>query len=168
MTDVNKYTAINLPDGLIRIGDEMFAGSTSLKEISISDSVTKIDDFLFADCTALTEISLPDGIKEIPWSCFSNCKSLKKVKLPASLESIGKEAFKDCVSLTELDIPEGVKIGKDAFLNGPVVNMKKKEEELPVLDVKSGFGRNMMIETDGKPVRFVGEALGMKVNWKSE
>jgi len=104
---------INLP--VISIGEEAFAGCTSLTNVIIPNGVTSIGDWAFDDCTSLISVTIPNFIIN-----FSGGTSLTSVTIPNSVTSIGGGAFADCTSLTGVTIPNGVtSIGDWAFDDCP-------------------------------------------------
>lgn len=137
----NSLVSIKLPDTLISIGDEAFAGCKNLTSINIRDGVTSIGKSAFYKCSSLISVELPsrltsieestfsfcesltsivikEGVTSIGESAFSNCKSLTSVKLPTTLTNIGDSIFEHCTSLTSIAIPENIKkISEAAFID---------------------------------------------------
>ena len=129
---------VNLPEGLIRLGTNVFSNCFSLKKISfpstlseipsiaynteyggsnnlndlttviIADGIEKIGNDAFREAPLLTNIELPDTLKEIENNAFDGCSSLKEITLPEGLEKIGDNVFNNCTSLTEIVLPEGL------------------------------------------------------------
>ena len=66
--------AVDIPYGVISIGEYAFGGCISLESITIPDSVARIGYCAFSSCTNLESVILPDGIKieeeafiDTPW-----------------------------------------------------------------------------------------------------
>ncbi|MBO4540043.1 MAG: leucine-rich repeat domain-containing protein, partial [Clostridia bacterium] len=79
------------------LGENCFAGMTSLKKVTLPASVKTIAANAFADCTSLEEIVFSDGISEVV---------------------IKKYAFNGCTALVDFTVPEGIKEIEDlAFVN---------------------------------------------------
>ena len=98
------------------IGDDAFAGCTSLTSITIPNSVTSIGDDAFASCTSLTSITIPNSVTSIGDDAFWHCNALVSITIPNSVTSIGRAAFRYCYSLTSVTIGNSVtSIGDDAF-----------------------------------------------------
>ena len=138
-------TTYNIPDGVIKIGDNAFYACSSLTSVTIPDSVTEIGSQAFSGCTKLAEFkgkyaadggrcliidntivayaeasgttyNIPDGVVAIGNSTFGACFNLTSVTIPDSVTKIGDQAFSYCVSLTSMTIPESVtEIGDYAF-----------------------------------------------------
>lgn len=76
----------------------VFAGCTSLKEISLPDAAVPSEigaNSIFDGCTALEKIHIP---KNSQWRklgdyFFRNCTSLREVNIPANITFIGRGAF---------------------------------------------------------------------------
>ena len=100
--------SVNLPEGLIKIGDRAFENCSKLMTINIPSTVVEIGRSAFAGCKSLRKIELNDNIKRIRQSTFSNCENLANFVIPKSVQSFGKHAFLNCESITEMDIPDGV------------------------------------------------------------
>jgi hypothetical protein len=99
--DIGKFVSNNtIPSG-------MFSGCTSLTDVSsIPDTVIDIGREAFAGCSAITAITLPSSLIYISREAFRGT-SLTSITLPASLTSITFGAF-DGTSIAKLDIPAGV------------------------------------------------------------
>ncbi len=126
-----------IPDGVLKIPDKAFRGSSRLKYISIPDTIKMIGNSAFAGCgcdgvylpprvieigdyaysgTKITEAILNDGIIKIGDGTFSGCNMLETVSLPESLRNIGNDAFSGCKKLTEIVLPPYLEtIGTAAF-----------------------------------------------------
>lgn len=83
--DVDYYingelvTDLNIPDGIINIGDYAFSGCKSLKTVTISSNVERIGIDAFRDCSNLKSITIPDSVTEIGegWNeAFKGCDDL--------------------------------------------------------------------------------------------
>jgi len=95
-------TSYVIPDGVMSIGNYLFAGRTRLTEVMIPDSVTDIGSYAFAGCTGLTHATIPDSVERLDWYVFSGCTSLKSVTVPECTSYI----FSGCTSLTDVTISE--------------------------------------------------------------
>ena len=108
--------SITLPDTLVHIGEKAFWGCSYLKEIKIPANVINIGTEAFLRCSGLREIVIPEGIIRIERSTFDNCTKLQKITLPSTLKEIGERAFYWCRELTDLELPDGIEaIGDKAF-----------------------------------------------------
>ena len=111
-----SLTSIVIPDSVTSIGDEAFRGCTGLTSITIPDGVTSIGNYAFYGCGSLTSITIPDGVTSIGDSAFYGCESLTSIVIPDSVTSIGDSTFYGCDSLMSIVIPDGVTtIGDSAF-----------------------------------------------------
>lgn len=114
--DCTKLTDINLPDGLLSIGDFAFGNCHALKEIKIPDSTETIGNEAFYYCTSLEKIEIPSTVTTIGYRAFYRCQKLDDVTLKEGLVTIGEHAFYSCTSLDEIKIPASVSsIGLNAF-----------------------------------------------------
>ena len=112
----NTAASYNIPNSVKEIGDEAFAGCTSLKIVAIPDSVEKIDSEAFKDCTNLASIVISNNVKEIGYAAFKCCRSLTSIVIPEGVKKIESHAFESCTNLTSIVIPKGVEeIDYDAF-----------------------------------------------------
>ncbi len=114
--DRKGITGVYLLDGILSIGDEAFAGCSSLEIIEIPSTVVRIGKGAFRGCESLKEIILPDSLIEIEEGAFEGCDSLERVVSKSKLKTIGDSAFAGCSSLSEVVLADGVgSIGAFAF-----------------------------------------------------
>ena len=83
----SKLREIELPEGIIEIGDNCFENCTALKKINIKEGLKRIGINAFAH-SGLEEVKLPESIIEIGNGAFNNCKDLYDINLPSEIESI--------------------------------------------------------------------------------
>ena len=102
-------TDIVIPDSVVEIGQNAFAGCSRLAGVSIPNSVTTIGAGAFNGCTGLIGISIPESVTTIGNSAFSGCTGLTGISIPGSVTTIGASAFSGCEGLTSLTIPDSVK-----------------------------------------------------------
>ena len=65
--------SIVLPTGMNEIGDEAFAGDTSIQEAVIPSGVTSIGDRAFAGCFSLNKVDIPESLIHFGEDVFSGC-----------------------------------------------------------------------------------------------
>ena len=61
------------------IGDEAFAGNTSLTSIAIPGSVSSIGQDVFWNCTSLSSVTIPGSVTSISAGTFVGCASLTAI-----------------------------------------------------------------------------------------
>ncbi|MDE7209106.1 MAG: leucine-rich repeat domain-containing protein [Clostridia bacterium] len=119
-----KETYINIPEGIVGIGDEAFYNCYELTSIFIPSSVTSIGTQAFASCNKLTSITVDS--KNTKYFSEGNCIIEKDTGtliagcnnsvIPNSVTSIMDYAFFRCMNLTTINIPDSVvSVGKGAF-----------------------------------------------------
>ncbi|MBQ3126988.1 MAG: leucine-rich repeat domain-containing protein, partial [Clostridia bacterium] len=116
--DCRHLRAVQLPAGLLQLGEAPFAACTALTEITIEENnrFCTVDGVLFtADMATLIcypparageHYTVPDGVRGIADSAFRFC-ALTGVELPDSLLRIGREAF-SYSAVTSIALPEGL------------------------------------------------------------
>lgn len=130
---------IELPEGIIEIGDSVFEGCYNLRTIAIPEtvktigvrafaysgldyihipaSVTCISAGAFQRCLCLEKVTFAEkGLMTIGASAFEECYSLERVVLPDTVKDLGERLFKSCFNLAEVKVLKGVtKIPADMF-----------------------------------------------------
>ena len=141
LPDNPLITKIELPDGILAVGDSAFNGCTSLAQITNADDLKTIGQDAFTDTPwftaylkqdgliylgsilyvyngdmpADTQITVKEGTTAIANGAFNKQSNLTSVVLPNGLTSIGDRAFAG-TSLTQVTIPASVTdIGSEAF-----------------------------------------------------
>lgn len=115
----------DVPDGVLIIGDNAFAGCEDLDHVYISESVVEIGDHAFSHNQSLRRVKMPDTMRCICDNAFDDCQELRSVETYHSGASydddsiskeIGASAFRFCTSLERIDIPDGIEyVGDFAF-----------------------------------------------------
>ena len=145
-----KAGALAVPEGVLEIGSEAFAGCKNLESVLLPSSVSRIQTTYltvgnsyssidipptFAGCSSLQSIlvaadnvtySSRDGILcdksgRVLLSCPNGRAGT--VDIPHDVTGIGACAFRGCVGIESVLIPSGVtSVGKDAFLGTKIVD----------------------------------------------
>lgn len=126
---ITKYLGnasfVKVPDGIIRIGEDVFRDCFNLCKVEIPSTVTDIggraflgtgwlseqqklsdmvvlNGILIDSNKSIEEICIPDNIRIITEWAFANCFSLKKLTLDASKVTVKGYAFRNCFNLKEI------------------------------------------------------------------
>ena len=114
--DCDNLYEIEIPQGVVNIGEKAFARLDHLKNIDIPDSVTNITTLAFYRCNGLVSVQVPGSVTAIKNGTFRECNNLKKVILNEGITGIEQYAFYDCELLEEISIPGTVTtVGNSAF-----------------------------------------------------
>ncbi len=94
----------------------MFAGCTSLAEVTLEGDLRTVADSAFTGCSALRALDFGERLEAIGADAFEGCSSLRLLYLPESLRSIADGAFAGCSSLEMLFLGDRLeKVGDRAF-----------------------------------------------------
>ncbi len=131
-------------DGLLVIGgggavnDRAFTWGDRITAVEIGDGITKLGDFVFEGSVNLTRVDLGEGLQIIGEAAFSECTALKEVVIPDSVTSLngGRElgyaglgAFNGCTNLEHITIGRGV-----SFIPYGFVHKSEKLETVIIPD----------------------------------
>lgn len=103
-----------LPDVLENLGRYSFSG-TSLEIITLPGSIVRSGDYVFSGCTSLKSVTFNDGFSEISSRMFSGCTALSEVVISSGVKAIGDYAFAYCTGLKKITIPSETTVGDGAF-----------------------------------------------------
>jgi hypothetical protein len=106
----DKSDHINIPFGVIAIGDNSFVPYAKMKTISFPSGLQSIGFEAFYNCKNLLSAEIPDGVTEIGKWAFAECSSLKTFTFSKNMTVIAAHFFQNCHSLKEFDIPNNIKI----------------------------------------------------------
>lgn len=84
---------------LMRMGDSVFSGCTSLTTVDYPTRLTGIPAGTFENCTSLTSFAFPPAVTTVHEYAFRG-SGLTSLTIPASVTAIGEEAFYNCAQLT--------------------------------------------------------------------
>lgn len=80
------------------IGQNAFAGQSSLEAVIMSDTIVRIESGAFRSCTNLTSVVFSKGLTTIRSEAFGDCDQLRVVELPSSLKSLEGNVFPYCAN----------------------------------------------------------------------
>lgn len=111
------YSIAYASSSLTYIGDEAFAGCTSLRTTNIPLRTTHIGDGAYLGCILLDDIKLPDKLEYLGRSAFQSCTSLRSINIPWQITAVPDYAFFGCTALESVDFGRHLEsIGREAFL----------------------------------------------------
>lgn len=117
-------TAINLPEGLTKIGGNAFR-NTRITQIKIPSTVKEIGNYAFSMCSNLKSIEIPGSVSTLPESLFVRCTALESVIINEGVTSAQYAVFNDCMSLKRVEFPESMtSISSTLFMNCAVEYVK--------------------------------------------
>ena len=97
----SNLSAVELPDGLTRIGDCAFMGRP-ISNIEIPQSVTTIAFAAFSGCDKLETLVIPASVTQIVDQAFNCCSALESIVVPVSVQRFPTGIFAGCTSLREI------------------------------------------------------------------
>lgn len=103
--DCISLKEINLPEGLLELGECTFENCSSLKSITIPNTINYIRSGTFFK-SGLESIYIPEDILSIGCCAFQWCYNLKTITIPVTskITSIGYQAF-DGTPFNHIDLP---------------------------------------------------------------
>ena len=88
----SRTKVLTVPDGVVTIQDDTFAGNPYLEEVILPDTVEYIGYWAFNTCSALKKVNIPESCTAIGEFAF-NSTALTSIHIPASVTHIGYSAF---------------------------------------------------------------------------
>lgn len=134
----NNITYIYIPSSVVSIGEQSFAGATSLRELDLSDAsgLKVIGKDAFKNTTSLSSVDLTNtavtvigesafqgsgiteiilgGVEKIEGSAFNGAAALVNIDLSGVIH-IGAYAFQDCAKLLNINLASLRTLGNNAF-----------------------------------------------------
>lgn len=90
---------VNLPEGILAIGEQAFYEAQNLETINFPDSLITISSYAFNGCKNLKNVTFCNKLKTIGENSFENCTFLESINIPDSLNKIYFKAFQNCEKL---------------------------------------------------------------------
>ncbi|ALU13465.1 leucine rich repeat-containing protein [Eubacterium limosum] len=111
---------LSIPEGVIQIEEEAFAGNGDIKTVVLPDSVTVIEDGAFMHCRHLENIVFSKNLIDLGFDTFKDCDALKSVDLSACtrIMSINDSCFEGCAVLESVRLPPFLKEIRDYAFAG--------------------------------------------------
>lgn len=109
-----KITGIIIPEGVTRIGNNVFDGCGQLDSVTLPSTLKSIGEFCFHDCLSLRSITVPDGVEAIGNNAFDGC-GITEITLPDSVTDMGEYVFSRCIALRKAHLPVMYKIPEGTF-----------------------------------------------------
>ena len=129
-----------VPDGVISIEDDAFAGCINLMEIVLPESVDYIGYDAFSGCSSLKHIKMPkymaEGMQE---NTFFGCSSLEEISFPNGIRSIGANDFDWCDSLKKITFGRTMQHPVDFALALPALEEIIVDPENPYFTAENGI-----------------------------
>ncbi len=112
--------SVSVPSSVTKIGNNVFAGKTSLKSFNFG-GITEIGDYAFAG-SGLTSVTLPASVEYVGKGAFEGCVNLASANIAdTKIDALSDSAFRSCDSLKTITLPSGVTaIGASAFEDTPL------------------------------------------------
>ena len=101
-----KKTEIEIPIGVLTIGDAAFGYCRNLKDFDMPRNIVSIGIAAFEGCVSLTKVELPDNLTTIGGAAFYGCTGLKSISLGKQLRDMDEDTFGKCSNLTQVTIDE--------------------------------------------------------------
>ncbi len=152
-----------IPDGVVKIANDVFWGNSVITSIYMPDSVKSIGSSVFGGCINLSEIHFSKNLERVGEYAFSGTKWLSDKKdeggfiiengflfyadnckgdvvIPDNVTHICDSVFKRCYDIKSVTFPDSVKyIGKYAFFDCDSIISISLPKELTEID-DSAFG----------------------------
>lgn len=113
--ECTNLSTVHLSEGLQKIHERAFAGSSISHKLIIPESVTEIGDEAFR-LIQVKDVSILGSIQTLGVDVFYGCGKLKRVSLPPRIRRISDRMFSNCTNLKKINIPPSVtEIGHEAF-----------------------------------------------------
>ena len=107
----NLSGSLTIPDSVTGIGKEAFEGC-ALRSIDLPQGLITLGERAFKNCKGLTSVIVPDACTLMGKEAFRECSSLTAIDMGQGVTTIGDNALRE-TAITVLELPESVKeLGK--------------------------------------------------------
>lgn len=84
---------VEIPEGVVTIGQDVFAWDDTVEEIHLPSTLRNIDDGAFFYCENLKNVYLNDGLENIGFRAFYYNKQLESMTIPSSVVEIANDGI---------------------------------------------------------------------------
>lgn len=88
-----KKTVVEIPEGVVAIGQDVFAWNDTVEEVYMPTTLKTIDDGAFFYCENLQAVHLNDGLEKIGFRAFYYNSKLKSITIPESVVEIAEDGI---------------------------------------------------------------------------
>lgn len=113
-SDFDKLYDVSFPCSLVKIGSNAFKHCAELKCIDLRN-VNFIGEYAFSGCSSLHDITFGENIGYLCNGTFLGCSSIEEIVIPKNITYIGCDCFRDCINLSFADIQGAMEIDNNAF-----------------------------------------------------
>ena len=111
-----NLVAVDIPEGVERIGKMAFYRCYSLNTVSFPTKLTSIGRHAFYNCYILENVNLlHTNLQELGQLAFCECSELKSMTIPDSLQTLDKRIFYYCSKL----VPSSIDVSINAIVTTP-------------------------------------------------
>lgn len=102
-------SSLTIPASVTEIQDSAFAWGSNFTSISFAETsqLQSIGNNAFAGCSSLSSLTLPDSVQSIGSSVFGGCSALESITIPASVTDLDPAAFSSTGSYGDSYYGEG-------------------------------------------------------------
>ncbi|OHS97460.1 hypothetical protein TRFO_09475 [Tritrichomonas foetus] len=102
-----NITDVEIPEGILKIGDSAFLGCTNLVTISFPNSLQHVDVSAFNGCSKLSSVTFIGDFTKLSYNAFFGCSSLVSVTFPKGFNSYQMGAIRGTSKLASINFEEG-------------------------------------------------------------
>ena len=134
----NVNTSYTVPNTVTVIGEDAFARTTKLKNVTIGNKVSFIGRDAFRG-TGLTNVTIPSNVETIDWGAFRYSNSITKVTFEEGVKNLRAALFLDCHNLKTVIIPSTV-----SKIDGGCLSATRNLDDIQI------SSQNNIYKTDGR------------------
>lgn len=98
---------VSIPDDILFIGEEAFAGNDYVVKVTIGDNVKSIAYGAFSNCDSLRTVVIGNRVENIDQAAFANDKALENITIGNSVKDLGSGVFAGDINLKNFVLSEG-------------------------------------------------------------
>ena len=127
--------ALVLPDNVMSLGSEVFAGNPTLASVKFGAGITAVSDRAFAGNDVIERLTIPKTVEAIGAGAFAGWSKLNTLTVSGdALASIGSKAFENAVLLADIycEPTTAPTVAADSFGGGGRFGSGRQDRPRPV------------------------------------